>query len=66
MFQLTPHQIDFMDTFGFLHFAGLLKDQHGYTKREVFGASDGALLATATPERLRHLQQLREHIPDVA
>ena len=39
--------------------------QHGYTKREVFGASDGALLATATPERLRHLQQLMEHIPDV-
>ena len=37
MFQLTPHQIDFMDT----------------------------LLATATPERLRHLQQLMEHIPDV-
>ena len=27
MFQLTPHQIDFMDTFGFLHFAGLLKDK---------------------------------------
>lgn len=37
---------------------------HGYTKREVFGASDGPLLTTATPERLRHLQQLIAHIPD--
>ena len=38
--------------------------QHGYTKREVFGVPDGPLLATATPDRLRHLQQLINHIPE--
>ncbi len=38
--------------------------KHGYTKREVFGSADGPLLATATPNRLRHLQQLIDHIPE--
>ena len=40
--------------------------QHGYTTREVFGGEDGPLLATATPERLRHLQNLIKHIPRAA
>ena len=26
-FQLTPHQIQFMDTFGYLHLPGLLNDR---------------------------------------
>ena len=40
--------------------------QHGYTTREVFGREDGPLLSTATPERLRHLQNLITHIPKAA
>jgi ectoine hydroxylase-related dioxygenase (phytanoyl-CoA dioxygenase family) len=46
------------------HFQDVVS-QHGYTKREVFGEnSGGPLLTTATPERLYHLTQLLEHIPD--
>ena len=40
--------------------------QHGYTTREVFGREDGPLVSTATPERLRHLQNLISHIPKAA
>jgi len=40
-------------------------EQVGYTKREVFGPG-GPLLETAPPQRLRHLRQLVEHIPEAA
>lgn len=45
------------------HFKDVV-EQHGYTRREVFGVPDGPILTTAPPERLRHLQQLLEHVPD--
>ena len=46
------------------HFKDVV-EQHGYTRREVFGVPDGPILTTAPPERLRHLQQLLDHVPDV-
>jgi hypothetical protein len=48
---------------GVTHFQEVVRS-HRYTKQEVFGGSDGPLLRGAPPERLRHLAQLLEHIPD--
>ena len=45
------------------HFQKVI-EQHGYTRREVFGVPDGPMLTTAPPERLRHLKQLLENVPD--
>ena len=44
------------------HFKEIVRS-HRYTTREVFGIPEGPLLATASPERLRHLAQLLEHVP---
>ena len=38
----------------------------GYSKRDVFGEPSGPRLGTATPNRMRHLEQLVENIPDDA
>jgi hypothetical protein len=45
------------------HFKDVV-EQHGYTRRDVFGVPDSPILTTAPPERLRHLQQLLDHVPD--
>ena len=47
------------------HFLGYVR-QHGYTKADVFGDPAGQLLTKATPNRLRHLEQLLDHIPDTS
>ena len=47
------------------HFLEVI-DQHGYSKADVFGDPAGPLLTRATPNRLRHLQQLLEHLPDAS
>lgn len=44
------------------HFKEIVRS-HRYTTREVFGIPGGPLLAMASPERLRHLSQLLEHVP---
>lgn len=49
---------------GIDHFKEVVRG-HRYTAREVFGVPDGPLLTTASPERLRHLAQLLEHVPAV-
>ena len=36
----------------------------GFTRKDVFGVPDGPLLTTASPQRLRHLQQLVNNVPE--
>ncbi len=67
-FRFTPGQLAFMGVYldpltadtGALR---IIPGSHRYTTRDVFGVPDGPLLTTASPERLRHLAQLLEHVP---